>query len=191
MKNIIFLLLLIPFFINNVYAEPTLENLNYSVEKFVDNLSFPTTIGFVDDKIIVLEKNSGKVKLIQNGIIQETPLLDYNVDGLLSGETRLLGILVDKNLVYIYVTEAESDGGKQIANRIYQYTWDGNFLINEKLIHEFPPSPRASHVGGVMTKDFQNEIYVIIGDMASSNDNLDGPTQNSKKKYFERYGGNS
>ena len=179
MKNIIFLLFIIPFFIIDISAEPTLENSNYSVEKFIDGLVFPTTIAFVDEGIIVLEKNSGEVKFIQNGLVQKSSLLDFNVDGILSGETGLLGILVDKNLVYIYVTESEKDGGNQIANRLYQYTWNGKSLINEKIIHEFPPSPRASHVGGVMTKDVQNEIYLVIGDMASSNDYLDGPTQNS------------
>ena len=180
MKWIIFLFCITPFLIIDISAEPSLDNSNYSVEKFVDGLVFPTTMAFVDEGIMVLEKNSGKVKFIQNGLIQESSLLDFNVDGLPSAETGLLGILVDKNLVYIYVSETEKDGGKQIANRIYEYFWDGSSLTNQKLIHEFPSSPRYSHVGGIMVKNMDDEIFVIIGDMASSNDGLDGPTQNSK-----------
>ena len=161
-------------------AQPTLKNSDYHVETFVEGLSFPTTMTFLGDDIIILEKNSGKVLLIKDRIIQEKSLLDYNVDSILSGETGLLGIIEDGNFVYIYVTEAEEDGGPQIANRIYRYEWNGESLVNEKLIHEFPTSPRTSHVGGVMTKNSSGDIFVVIGDMASSNDGLDGPTQNSE-----------
>lgn len=174
------ILLIIPFLMMDVFAEPTLKNSDYSIEVFVDGLTFPTTMGFLEKDIVILEKNSGKVRLVQNGILQETPLLDFNVDGFLSGETGLLGILVDKDQVFIYVTETTVDGGKQIANRIYQYTWNENSLINQKIIHEFPRSLGMSHVGGVMTKNVEDEIFVIVGDMDSRNYKLDGPTQNSE-----------
>lgn len=151
------------------------------METFVDGLSFPTTMGFIEDKVIILEKNSGQVRLIQNGVLQESPLLDFNVDGMPSGETGLVGILVDGKQIFIYVTESIKDGGEQIANRIYKYTWNEDSLTDQKIIHEFPPSHRAQHVGGVMIKNFEDEIFVLIGDMDSSYDDLDGPTQNSQK----------
>jgi len=161
-----------------VFGEPALKDHRYSIEIFSKGLSFPTTMSFIDDDILVLQKNDGKVRLIQNGILQNEALLDFNVDGFLSGETGLLGILSLDSTVYLYVTEATQDGGDQIANRIYKYDWDGNSLTNSILIHEFPPSPRTSHVGGVMTVGLDGTIYVVIGDMASSNDDLEGPTQN-------------
>jgi len=161
-----------------VLGEPALKDHRYSIEIFSKGLSFPTTMSFIDDDILVLQKNDGKVRLIQNGILQKESLLDFNVDGFLSGETGLLGILILDSTVYLYVTEATQDGGDQIANRIYKYDWDGNSLTNSILIHEFPPSPRTSHVGGVMTVGLDGTIYVVIGDMASSNDDLEGPTQN-------------
>jgi len=173
--------LIIPFVMVDAFAEPTLKNEEFSIEVFVDELSFPTTMGFVEDGIIILEKNSGQVRFIQNGVLQESPLLDFNVDGMPSGETGLVGILVDNKQVFIYVTESIEDGGEQIANRIYKYVWNGNSLIDQKMIHQFPPSPGASHVGGVMIKNFEDEIFIVIGDMASSNYDLDGPTQNSQK----------
>ena len=54
----------------------TIEDSNYIVEEFVLGLSFPTTMTFVGDDILVLQKNDGKVLLIQNGILQNEPVLD-------------------------------------------------------------------------------------------------------------------
>jgi aldose sugar dehydrogenase len=176
--ELLIIFLMIPFVAIDVFAEPILKHSEFSVETFVDGLSFPTTMGFIEDKVIVLEKNSGQVRLIQNGVLQESPLLDFNVDQI--AESGLLGILVDGEHVYIYLTEAEVEGEEQNANRIYQYTWDGNQLINQKLIHEFPPSLNKAHVGGIMVKNANNEIFVIIGDMDSRNYDLNGPTQNSE-----------
>jgi len=127
---LLFLPMLIP-----AFGEPTLKDKEYVIEIFVEDLSFPTTMSFIDEDILVLQKNDGKVRLIQNGILQEDPILDFHVDGLLSGETGLLGILTIDSTVYLYVTEATQDGGEQIANRIYKYDWNGNSLTNPTLIH--------------------------------------------------------
>lgn len=170
---LLFLPMLIP-----AFGEPTLKDKEYVIEIFVEDLSFPTTMSFIDEDVLVLQKNDGKVRLIQNGILQEDPILDFHVDGLLSGETGLLGILTIDSTVYLYVTEATQDGGEQIANRIYKYDWNGNSLTNPTLIHEFPPAHRAAHVGGIMVKGLDDTIFVVIGDMSSSNDGLEGPTQN-------------
>ena len=118
--ELLIIFLIIPFVAIDVFAEPTLKHSGFSVETFVDGLSFPTTMGFIEDKVIILEKNSGQVRLIQNGVLQESPLLDFNVDGMPSGETGLVGILVDGKQIFIYVTESIKDGGEQIANRIYK-----------------------------------------------------------------------
>ena len=170
------LLLIFPCIISDVFAEPVLKNPNYSIEIFVDGLEFPTTMDFLNDGIIVLEKNSGKIKYIQNGSLEKIQLLDFNVSG--GWELGLLGILVDENFVFIYVTEAVVDGGEQISNKLYRYTWNGTSLTDQKIIHEFPLSPSGIHVGGIMTKNLDGELFLIIGDMASSSHNLGGPTQN-------------
>jgi glucose/arabinose dehydrogenase len=46
-----------------------------------EGLSSPTSMAFVDNNIIlVLEKNSGEVRLVSNGILQEEPVgLDARV----------------------------------------------------------------------------------------------------------------
>ena len=57
------LLLIFPGIISDVFAEPVLKNPNYSIEIFVDGLEFPTTMDFLNDGIIVLEKKSVKMKI--------------------------------------------------------------------------------------------------------------------------------
>lgn len=51
------------------------------IELVTEGLSFPTSISFVDDdKILVLEKNTGLVRLISDGVLQEKPVLKLPVE---------------------------------------------------------------------------------------------------------------
>jgi glucose/arabinose dehydrogenase len=134
---------------------------NFKVEEFVTGLSQPTTMTFVGDDILVLEKNSGHVRLISDGKLISEPILDFEVAS--TNEAGLLGITTKNNDVYIYVTEAESDGGKSIGNNIYHYTWDGNTLVNQKLLNTLS-SESSWHNGGVLTVDLNGQVYAVIGD---------------------------
>lgn len=50
------------------------------VELVVGALSSPTSMAFVDSQsIIVLEKNSGEVRLVSNGELKEEPILKLDV----------------------------------------------------------------------------------------------------------------
>ena len=50
---------------------PLTNNPNLKIEKFVSDLQWPTTMDFINDDILILEKNSGNVRLIKNGELQE------------------------------------------------------------------------------------------------------------------------
>lgn len=134
---------------------------NFKVEEFVTGLSQPTTMTFIGDNILVLEKNSGHVRLIRDGKLIPESILDFEVAS--TNEAGLLGITSKNNDVYIYVTEAESDGGKSIGNNIYHYTWDGNNLVNQKLVNTLS-SESSWHNGGVLTVDLNGQVYAVIGD---------------------------
>ena len=49
---------------------PLTNNPNLKIEKFVSDLQWPTTMDFINDDILILEKNSGNVRLIKNGELQ-------------------------------------------------------------------------------------------------------------------------
>jgi len=177
LKHIIFFLFITAiagfFSISEVHAEPIVFDDDYLIEKFVAGLKFPTTLDFVGDDILVLEKNTGKViRIMNNGIIYDEAVLDVPVrSNFYSG---LLGIATLSDRVFLYYTESDSGddtkdpSGNDAKNRVYQYNWDGAKLTNPILIKELIAQQRDDHHGGVMTKGQNNEIYFAIGDQNQS-----------------------
>ena len=153
---------------------------NYNITRFNVDLEFPTTLDFVGDDMLVLEKHSGKVIRLQvNGdtiSVYVEPVLDVPVRyNFYSG---LLGIATTPDHVFLYYTESESgvdtlevlgkEEGQHAKNRVYQYDWDGENLTNPVLIKEFIAQQNNDHHGGVMTTGLNNEVYFTIGDQGQS-----------------------
>ena len=174
-RLIIFLIITLTatiFSLSEVYGEPIIFDDDYLVEIFVGGLHYPTTMDFIGDDILVLEKNTGKViRIMNNGIMYNEPVLDVPVrSNFYSG---LLGIATLSDRVFLYYTESESgsdayDPGPDAKNRVYQYDWDGEKLTNPILIKELIAQQRDDHHGGVMTKGQNDEIYFVIGDQNQS-----------------------
>jgi len=97
------------FLVEDIYAienspvqfNPVLRDHNVIVEEYVNGLRLPTTIAFIDNDLLVLEKN-GNVRLIRDGVLQSSPVLTLEVGKTI--EEGLLGILVKNNLVYLHYT---------------------------------------------------------------------------------------
>lgn len=143
------------------FAEPSLNVQDLVVEKYVSDLCcMITTMTFVEDDILILQKSDGVVRLIQDGVLQDKPVLDVNVDS--AGEKGMLGITSVGSTVYLYYTEANEDGGESLGNRIYKYEWTGDYLINPELLKELPSN--ISHNGGVMVVGLDEQVYAVIGD---------------------------
>ncbi|QLH11896.1 sorbosone dehydrogenase family protein [Nitrosarchaeum sp. AC2] len=119
-----------------------------------------TTMTFVEDDILILQKSDGVVRLIRDGVLQDKPVLDVNVDP--DGEKGMLGITSVGSTVYLYYTEANEDGGESLGNRIYKYEWTGDYLINPELLKELPSN--ISHNGGAMVVGLDEQVYAVIGD---------------------------
>jgi aldose sugar dehydrogenase len=61
-------------------GKPTLTDFNLKVEQVVEGLDTPTTMAFLGPSdILVLEKDTGRVKRILNGKLLDQSLLDVNV----------------------------------------------------------------------------------------------------------------
>ena len=155
---------------NNIYyiiaQEPTLKDPNLQVETIVEGLSWPTSMVFIDNNnILVLEKEKGTVRLISNGILQETPVLEVDVNSM--GERGLLGIAIMNNdTVFLYYTESPQNGD-QLRNRVYKYQWNDEerLLVNPTLILDLPAFPGPNHDGGKLIIGPDNYLYVVIGDV--------------------------
>ena len=88
-----------------------------------EGLSFPTSMAFVDDsKILVLEKNTGLLRLISHRVLQDKPVLSLPIDN--RAERGLLGIAVsrcDKNgnnntNVFLSFTESNHKSSSNLRN---------------------------------------------------------------------------
>ena len=155
---------------NNIYyiiaQEPTLKDPNLQVETIVEGLSWPTSMAFIDNNnILVLEKEKGTVRLVSNGILQETPVLEVDVNS--RSERGLLGIaIINSDTVFLYYTESSQDGD-QLRNRVYKYQWNDEerLLVNPTLILDLPAFPGPNHDGGKLKIGPDNYLYGVIGDL--------------------------
>ena len=164
---VVFVTTIAAFSLSQVYAEPIIYDDDYMVEKFATGLQYPTTMYFVGDNILVLEKNTGKViRISDNGVLHNEPALDVPV--IQDNEAGLLGIVYLSNHVYLSFTESLSGFDKRdrenARNAVYQYDWNGEKLTNPILIKELPGHLSSIHHGGVITTSLNNEIYFVIGE---------------------------
>ena len=160
--------------------KPLTSNSDYVIAELVTGLGFPTQIDFIENNILILEKNTGKVIRIQDMgdhvYLYGEPVLDVPVR--YNYYSGLLGIAALSDRVFLYYTESESGEdareGKGTSesvnakNRVYQYDWDGEKLTNPVLIKEFIAQLANNHHGGAMTKGLDNEVYFTIGDEGQS-----------------------
>jgi glucose/arabinose dehydrogenase len=147
------------------------------IELFTDGLAKPTSMTFVDnDTILVLEKDTGTVRVVNNGTLEKDPVLSVRVDA--KAERGLLGIdILKRNIgqtkiddyVFIYFTEDtnKNTGEESVRNRIYRYNWNGTNLFNPVLLLDLPGEPGPYHNGGKIKIGPDQQLYVVIGDLTS------------------------
>src|SRR5256885_5677947 len=91
---------------------------------------------------LVLEKASGQVKRVINGVIQPTPVLDLAVNS--NSERGLLSLALHPNFPatpFVYIRWTESSTGADstlvsevalLGNRVDRYVWNGSTLVFDK-----------------------------------------------------------
>ena len=134
---------------------------NINIQEYFIGLHGPTTMAFVGNDIIYLEKNSGLVRFIKDTKLMDEPLHDFQVTD--EYESGLLGILVVGSDIYFYVTESDMDGGEPIADNIYKFRWTDEKLDNQQLIKSLPAFATWHH-GGVMALGLDGTVYAVRGD---------------------------
>jgi glucose/arabinose dehydrogenase len=167
--------------IQYVVAQPSLtKDPNLKAESVVSGLTLPTSMAFLDNNNILVLEKGGNVRLVSNGQLQQQPVLQVLVD--IRSERGLLGIAVMNNnntsnnnnnnnnnnatnskVVFLYYTE--SQGGGELRNRVYRYEWNGQTLVNPKLILDLPALPGPNHNAGKLAIGPDNYLYAIIGEL--------------------------
>ncbi len=170
---------------SRLQALPTVDP-DLFVQEITTGLALPTAMDFIaPGDILVLEKNSGQVHRVVAGVLQPLPVLDVAVNA--SSERGLLGIAVNTESppkIFLFFTEATSDGGAPLGNRVYRYDWNPTLeqLENPLLVLDLPVQSGPNHDGGVLVLGPPGEapgvgdgslLYAIIGDL-----NRNGQLQN-------------
>lgn len=160
---------------------PTMLDDNLTVSTVISGLDQPTSLAFIGpNDFLVLEKATGKVKRIVNGVLQSTPL-DLAVNN--ASERGLLGIALhpkfsQNGFVYLYWTESSTgvdtsniDEVLVNANRVDRYIWtgstlifDGNLIRLRTLQQDAGQPSRGNHNGGVLRFGPDGKLYIIFGD---------------------------
>jgi glucose/arabinose dehydrogenase len=170
---------------------PTLLDSNLELRTRGSGLVTPTSIAFLAaDDTLVLEKNTGKVKRVVNGVVTAT-VLDLAVN--FGSERGLLGIALHPDFpvnpgVYLFWTESTTGADTDVlsatpllGNRVDRFLWNGSALtfasnlIRLRAIQRdfttvttpfgtFTQVERGNHDGGVITFGPDRKLYVLFGD---------------------------
>ncbi|HET6670406.1 MAG TPA: PQQ-dependent sugar dehydrogenase, partial [Pyrinomonadaceae bacterium] len=162
-------------------ASPVMLDSNLTVSTVLSGLDQPTSLAFIGtNDFFVLEKATGKVQRIQNGLLHST-VLDLAVNS--ASERGLLGIALHPSFAlngYVYLFWSESttgtdtsnvDASPLLGNRVDRYIWNGTTLtFDHKLIslrslqQDSGQTSRGNHNGGVLRFGHDGKLYIIFGD---------------------------
>ena len=161
---------------------PTVLDPRLEVRTAVDGLTTPISIAFLgDDDMFVLEKDTGRVKHVVDGVVTGT-VLDLAVNN--ASERGLLGIALhpdfdDNGFVYLYWTESTTGADSNVlsdvpllGNRVDRFHWnDSTLTLDRNLIRlralqddATNGVQRGNHDGGVLRFGADGKLYVVIGD---------------------------
>jgi aldose sugar dehydrogenase len=164
-----------------VQAAPTVVDPNLAVRTAASGLDQPISMAFIGpNDMLVLEKATGKVQRVVNGVVQGT-VLDLPVNS--ASERGLLGIALHPQFFIggrVYLFWSESSTGVDstelsevplLGNRVDRFVWNGSTLTFERNIlklrsfqaDEGQPL-RGNHDGGVLRFGPDGKLYVVAGD---------------------------
>ncbi|HEX7316613.1 MAG TPA: CHRD domain-containing protein [Pyrinomonadaceae bacterium] len=163
-------------------SAPSMTVPNLGVRTIVTGLDQPTSMAFIGaDDFFVLEKASGRVVRVKNGVVTGV-VLDLAVNS--ASERGLLGVALHpsfntNHFVYLYWTESLTGGDTTaindvpvLGNRVDRYVWNGSALtfdrtlIRRRALQTDAGQPaRGNHNGGVLRFGPDGKLYVFVGDV--------------------------
>ncbi len=171
---------------------PVMLHPRLAVRPVVTGLITPTSLAFLgSNDLLVLEKNTGRVLRVVNGVIHST-VLDLAVN--FGSERGALGIALHPNFpanpgVYLFWTESTTGADTDVfantpflGNRVDRFVWNGSTLTFDRNLIKLraiqddgapvPPNQgdegqiaRANHDGGVITFGPDGKLYILFGDV--------------------------
>jgi glucose/arabinose dehydrogenase len=160
---------------------PSLVDPNLAVRTAASGLSQPVNLAFIGrNDMFVLEKATGRVQRVVNGVLHST-VLDLAVNS--ASERGLLGIALHPEFpanpgVYLYWTESSTGTDSSnladvplLGNRVDRFAWNGATLAREhnlirlRAFQADAGQPlRGNHNGGVLRFGPDGTLYIQMGD---------------------------
>ncbi len=133
------------------------------VRAVAEGLAFPTNLAFAPDgRMFFTEKDTGRVRVIQDGRVVPDPFVELPVEG--GAERGLLGIALHPAFphepwVYLYLSDA-ADG----RNRLVRVRAEGNRGVETEVLLDLLPAVTGYHNGGDLAFGPDGKLYLVTGE---------------------------
>jgi len=169
--NFIITITLFCLLINTSFSQSFKEGFISKV--IVNTLVSPTSLDIAPDGRIFITEKSGRLRIVENGILLDQPALEVNVDEF--GEQGLSSLILDpefdsNGLLYLYYN---SEGENR--NIIERYTINGNLAIpgSGEVILILDELESTIHNGGTMRFASDGSLFVSTGEGGRSIESQD------------------
>ncbi len=140
----------------------------------------PTALAATDDgRVFYTEKNTGRIRVIQNGQLLAGPFAEVPVN--FAGDRGLLGIalhprFVDNGRVYVFYTRSNTglttdDPNAVLDNRVVYFESQEDATTasgGEVFVASFPTGANATRIGGRLAFMPDRTLLVALGDLTSA-----------------------
>ena len=157
-------------FHNFLYKLISTRQFPYEVEIIAQDLNIPWAIDISDEGKIYFTERSGSIKVIENGILNQNPLITFDYPFTSQGEGGLMGLVLDPHYSqnhYMYVMHSYSDNNK-IYNRVIRLIEKNNSLSIDKILLDQIPGNQF-HNGGRIKIGPDKKLYIATGDAQNPN----------------------
>jgi glucose/arabinose dehydrogenase len=152
------------------------------IDTLLTNMSNPVALAFdPQGRLFYTEKDTGKVRLFENGTLQASPVITFSVDN--CTERGLLGIVVDPDFsanhyIYVYYTAAADSCGSAL-NKVVRFV-ENNGAGSDPVEIFTSPQDAETHNGGALRFGPDGKLYVSVGDNDDSTTAQDVSLPNGK-----------
>jgi glucose/arabinose dehydrogenase len=149
----------------------------YTVQVVGNNLQVPWALDFASDgRIFFTERNSGRIRVIINGVVQSTPVITLGSPFyyMPNSEGGLLGIALDPNFAtnhYLYIYHTYKTSDNKVKNRVVRLIEkDNKATIDKVLISDLPGA--VYHNGGRIKVGPDGKLYFGNGNYGHAEETL-------------------